>query len=235
MYLVARLARSHVTVALSGDGGDELFGGYDRYHRALGLSRQIDRVPRWARAGLARTLTSVPTRWWDGLRVVPSNRRPDDVGHKVHRLAGMVSLPDLRFRYDELTAHSPHGAAAPVSGSLDQGALRWMMLSDVGSYLYEDVLAKVDRTTMAVSLEARAPLLDHRDRGVGVSRPLEPTVGPPPGKHLLRKVLARHVPVVLFEQPKMGFGVPIGAWLGDRSEAGLTPCWTASASTPRGC
>ncbi|MFN0160954.1 MAG: asparagine synthase (glutamine-hydrolyzing) [Burkholderiales bacterium] len=226
-YLVAAMARRQVTVSLSGDGGDELLGGYNRYLWAERIWKRIARVPvpaRRAAAALARAIP--PARWDRAWRVLPRRWQLAQPGDKLHKLAGLAATGDGRAAYDYLTSQY-RGRAALVVGiqeataSQDHG--HWsvadraladnMMLADALGYLPDDILTKVDRATMAVSLESRAPFLDHRVVEFAFSLPLSLKIRGRSGKWLLRKVLERHVPTRLTDRPKMGFGVPIDAWL----------------------
>ncbi len=225
--LVAKLARRQVTVSLSGDGGDELFGGYSRYPMAERLWRALGPVPRAARAGAAVAMRSVPVSAWDALgRALPRRMRVASTGDKVYKLAGVVGARSGLEVYDLMLAH--HREPTPVVLGVDEptrvgahpfwgGAGRHiyedMMLSDALGYLPDVILVKVDRATMAVSLEARAPYLDHRVVEFAFNLPMRFKVRDRQSKWLLRRVLDRHVPRALIERPKMGFNVPIDAWL----------------------
>ncbi len=219
--LVSELAREHVTVALSGDGGDELFGGYNRHlwgPRVWGLA---SRTPAAARALAARGLRLLSPAAWD--EVAKASRLPlRTPGDKAHKLAGLLELEGLDALYLGLTSIWPEPHRL-VRGSrpLDSESPRLegasvaeeMMLRDLVGYLPDDILTKVDRASMAVSLEVRVPLLDHRVVELAWRLPSEHKAHRGVGKRVLRDLLARHVPRALFERPKMGFGVPIDAWL----------------------
>ncbi|HET8773720.1 MAG TPA: asparagine synthase (glutamine-hydrolyzing), partial [Thermoanaerobaculia bacterium] len=223
-HLVAQLARRHVTVALSGDGGDELFGGYNRYVIGQKLFRRLAALPRALRPALGRLLTSVPPRAWDRL-LAPVLRQPRP-GERVHKVARVLAADDPDAMYFELVSHWANvviGGGKAVSPLADRSA--WppledpterMMYFDQLSYLPDDILAKVDRASMAVSLEAREPLLDHRLVEFAWTLPLSMKVRNGKGKLLLRRVLDRYVPRPLIERPKMGFGIPLEAWLRGR-------------------
>jgi asparagine synthase (glutamine-hydrolysing) len=230
-YLVARLARQHVTVALSGDGGDELFGGYNRYVWADRIWRSVGWMPHRGRLALAELGRAVRPAAWDRLgrgaaALAGRHRIPPGVGLKVHKLADLVASTDARELYARLV--SAHGDPAslviggrePSSILLGQDDLlerlpptARMMYLDLVSYLVDDILVKVDRATMAASLEARAPLLDHRVVEFAWRLPLSIRMRDGVGKWPLRRLLERHLPRELFERPKMGFGVPIPQWL----------------------
>jgi asparagine synthase (glutamine-hydrolysing) len=223
-HLVAQLARRHVTVALSGDGGDELFGGYNRYFIGQNLFRRLAALPRSLRPALGRLLTAVPPRVWDRL-LAPVLRQPRP-GERVHKVARVLAADDPDAMYFELVSHWSNvvlGGGEAVSPLTDRST--WppledpterMMYFDQLSYLPDDILAKVDRASMAVSLEAREPLLDHRLVEFAWTLPLSMKVHDGKGKRVLRRVLDRYVPRPLIDRPKMGFGMPLEAWLRGR-------------------
>jgi asparagine synthase (glutamine-hydrolysing) len=224
-FLLSRLTRGHVTVALSGDGGDELFAGYDRY-RVAGMAR-LAFLPPAARRALGRGLGALPPDTWDTLaRCLPASRRPPAVGDKLAKLARVLRARDDDDVYRAVIAlwetpedlvpgalPAPDAASDPALARDLPDFLARMQYLDSVTYLPDDILTKVDRASMAVSLEARVPLLDHRVVELAWHLPpgLKRRNGVP--KWLLRQVLYRHVPRTLIERPKMGFGVPIGAWL----------------------
>lgn len=227
--LVSRLARRHVTVALSGDGGDELFAGYNRHVWASRLWWSMRVVPAPLRHLAARALESRPPADWDdlaasGARVLPLLRLRTP-GDKAHKLAGLLDATDFDQLYLALTSlwREPERVVARrTSGS---AALRFaerlphatpaaeMMFRDLVSYLPDDILTKVDRASMSVGLEARVPLLDHRVVALAWRLPLSLKLRGGESKWILRRVLERHVPRALFDRPKMGFGVPVGDWV----------------------
>ena len=224
--LVSRMTRDHVTVALSGDGGDELFAGYNRYLQGAQIAKAIGLLPQAMRKIAARALMAFPPAAWDQLfGLVPENRRPRLAGDKVHKLAGVLGEDDVGF-YRELISQWD-GAWSLVRGAargneiLDDRDLRrrfgdnveWMQYLDTLTYLPDDILTKVDRASMAVSLEARVPMLDHRVVEFAWRLPKRFKIREGKGKWLLRQVLSRYVPMSLVERPKMGFGVPIDTWL----------------------
>jgi asparagine synthase (glutamine-hydrolysing) len=226
-FLVSQLARRHVTVALSGDGGDELFSGYTRYAIGDRLWRILSRLPRRARTAVASVLRGVPARRWDGLlkgplQLVPERSRPRLVGDKLNKLAGVIDLDGSDAIYDALTALWPDPGRVVIGAEVPQAApevsgpddpVRRMMLSDLTCYLPDDILVKVDRASMAVGLEARVPLLDHRLVEFSATLPMSVLRRNGQSKWPLRRVLDRHVPNAITERPKMGFGVPIDGWL----------------------
>jgi asparagine synthase (glutamine-hydrolysing) len=224
--LVSRLARRHVTVALSGDGGDEVFAGYNRHVAAGGLLSRLAALPRPARAALARTMTALPPdRWESLLRVIPGRVRPRLLGEKLHKMGGLLNL-DEREQYRRMVSQWPEPEMVAIggrerAGPLDQSGLRgrfpdavaWMRYLDLVTYLPGDILTKVDRASMSTSLEVRAPLLDHRLIEFSFRVPSAVHLHQGRSKYLLRRVLERYVPRSLIDRPKMGFGVPLGDWL----------------------
>jgi asparagine synthase (glutamine-hydrolysing) len=223
-YLVAALTRTHVTVALSGDGGDELFAGYNRYTVATRMWKWLSFLPRPLRAGLARGLTAVsPARWETLLSVWP--RLPGQAGDKLHKLAGVLAVRDVDELYRGINTHWEPADIMP--GTAEPRGLLWdesvasdipdplsrMQFLDLVTYLPDDILTKVDRATMAVALEARVPLIDHRVVEFAWRLPRRAKIRNGVSKWLLRQVLYRHVPAELVERPKMGFGVPLADWL----------------------
>jgi asparagine synthase (glutamine-hydrolysing) len=229
--LVSQLARQHVTVALSGDGGDELFAGYNRYLYGARMLPRVSRMPRPMRHLVAAGLTSVSPAAWDRLYRftaslvpgVPAQRLAGERIHKLGRLMGAASVGDM-YRSLLSAWPQPHGLLADGRASDDPTArildaaepvdlLDRMMLADQTTYLPDDLLAKVDRASMAVSLEVRAPLLDHRVVEFSWRLPRALKIRGDAGKWLLRQVLYRRVPADIVERPKMGFSVPIDRWL----------------------
>lgn len=230
-FLVAQLARRHVTVALSGDAGDEVLGGYTRYFWALNVWRAISLLPSPLRAGAAALIAKLAPARWDPWLDTVSRRLPPPLrqtmpGDKLQKLAGLFSVQDAHALYLRLLSTWKDPGALAVGGEdvvppLTRHAetlgitsfAEQMMLTDTGLYLPDDILVKVDRATMAVSLEGRIPLLDPRVVSFAWSLPATMKVRQGKGKLPLRRVLSRYVPPELFERPKMGFGVPIGTWL----------------------
>lgn len=229
--LISRLARRHVTVALSGDGGDELFGGYNRHLWGLWLLRRGRWLPLRLRQILSRLLASLPPRRWDQLfalfgHVLPPRIRYATPGDKIHKLAGVMGANDLGSLYRLFVTHWNDPARVVLGGSEPKmpvfDPLAWpecpdsahlMMYLDLTTYLPDDILVKLDRAAMAVSLEARIPFLDHRLAEFAWSLPLDMKIRGGQGKWALRQVLHRYVPAALVERPKMGFGVPLDVWL----------------------
>ena len=225
-YLVSAMTRQHVTVALSGDGGDELFAGYNRYQLARRSWLALSLLPRPMRHALAGAVTSVSAECWSRLLgFLPRNAVPAQPGDKLHKLASILALPDDGAVYRRLVTHwepsqimpgveEPKGILWDTSLRRHMpGFLERMQFLDLVTYLPDDILTKVDRASMAVALEARVPLLDHRVVEFAWRLPRSAKVRRGTSKWLLRQVLYRHVPRDLVERPKMGFGVPIGQWL----------------------
>lgn len=230
-FLVSRLARAHVTVALSGDGGDELFGGYHRYFNGRRIHRTLGPLPAALRGALGRGVQGLSPATWDralaGLRwVMPARWRGLLTGDRLHKAAGLFKESTLEGMYRSLTALWPRPdlllPGVPEAPSLlehtfpelaGRDPVEKMMFLDLLTYLTDDILVKVDRASMACSLEARAPLLDPRVAELAWRLPLGWKLRGSEGKWLLRQLAYRHVPQALLDRPKMGFGVPVGAWL----------------------
>jgi asparagine synthase (glutamine-hydrolysing) len=227
-FLIAQLARQHVTVALSGDGGDELFGGYNRYFLGARTWPRLSRLPLRLRRMLGGAIHALSTASWDRLATIarpltPLRYQVETAGYKLHKVADVVASRDAREFYARLTSQrwQQPVALAPVPGDLSATPL-WpslsslahqMMLLDAITYLPDDILVKVDRAAMAVSLETRVPMLDHRVFEFAWRLPLHLKVRAGKGKWLLRRLLHRYVPARLVERPKMGFAVPLDRWL----------------------
>jgi asparagine synthase (glutamine-hydrolysing) len=219
-YLVCRLARRDVTVALSGDGGDEVFFGYNR-HKALGrLSDKLDVIPPLARKFAARALAAPGPAVWDAAaRAIPSGRRPRMAGTKVEKLARALAAPDADTRYLDLLTHWSEDLTGMglkrglPDGASDRDPAARAAWADTVGYLPNDILTKVDRASMAVSLEARVPLLDHRLVEFAWTLPTNLKIRDGVTKWPLRQILYRHVPRELVDRPKAGFAVPLDDWL----------------------
>jgi len=229
-YLVSKIASREVTVALSGDGGDELYGGYNRHLWGPRVWAAVRAVPALVRRGASAAGRALSEARWNALggtadRVVPGGievRRP---GQKVHKLADALPARDPAELYERLDTqwfaptelvrglrHCP----SPVRRAFDEadGAFaERMMYADLVGYLPDQILTKVDRTTMAVSLEGRVPMLDHRLVEFAWRLPAELKIRDGTGKWVLRQVLYRHVPKSIVDRPKTGFGFPVGDWL----------------------
>ncbi|MFW6169317.1 MAG: asparagine synthase (glutamine-hydrolyzing) [Planctomycetota bacterium] len=214
-FLVSRLAREHVTVALSGDGGDELFGGYERYRRIQSIWNRFGRLPAPLRGACARLLQScLPPRGGGTLC------------RKMRTLSGFLDAPDPRHLYTRFHTHWKDPLAVVLDGYLPatlfsscgewarrDDYLEEMMYVDSLTYLPDDILVKTDRASMAVSLETRVPFLDHRLVEFAWTLPADLKFRHGCSKWIVREVLNRHLPPKLVDRPKMGFGVPIGDWL----------------------
>lgn len=222
-FLVSQLARQHVTVSLSGDAGDELFCGYNRYQMTSHMWRKLSHVPVPLRRLASRVITAISPRTWDHLAGFLPHER---VGDKLHKGAAVLASTSAAGLYRGLISHwAEPGAVVVGSGAftplisgrepeleaLDH--VQRMMAMDMLGYLPDDILAKVDRAAMGVSLETRVPFLDHRVVEFAWRLPLNYKLRNGVTKWPLRQVLYRHVPRALVERPKMGFGVPIAQWL----------------------
>ncbi len=223
-FLVSRFARSEVKVAVTGDGGDELFGGYNRHFLAPKLWQQVQKLPLSVRSLIGSQLGRLPASFWSSLVSVLPGRQAPHLGGKVQmalRAAGSArSFDDVYASFlDEWSfERSPvfGGKGDPASFDMDLAgapdALR-TMTCDAVSYLPDDILCKVDRASMAVSLETRVPYLDHRVAELAARIPLAMKVRGGSGKQILRKLLYREAPRELFDRPKAGFAVPVGEWI----------------------
>ncbi len=226
-YLVSKLARQHVTVALSGDGGDECFAGYTRYHWIDRLARWSGLMPAPMRRWSGNALRSLSPEGWDALlSPIPRKFRPNQVGDKIHKGASLLDLDGVEAMYRAVIAQWPDpdramsGASEPAAVAVDPALARDMAdpvarlrYYDMMHYLPDDILTKVDRASMAVSLEVRVPLLDHRVVEWSWRLPRQRLRRGLQGKQVLRRVLERYVPPALFERQKMGFAIPLGDWL----------------------
>ena len=232
--LVSQFARQEVTVALCGDGGDELFGGYNRYVYGAQILTRVSRIPRIVRQPVGPGLGSVSAPAWDRLHQLTASMLPvppEHFGERVHKLGHLLNAGSMADMYRSLLSawQEPQALLGAdllsgvksdadvtsriMDGSSPPDVLDRMMLADQMMYLPDDLLAKVDRASMAVSLEVRAPLLDHTVVAFSWRLPQSMKVRGAVGKRILREVLYRRVPRRLVERPKMGFSVPIDAWL----------------------
>ena len=231
-FLIAQLARQHVTVALSGDGGDEMFGGYNRYLWANRIWQRVGGLSPHVRMAIAHQMTRFSPQTWNQIWQMLAPFLPDRLnlllpGEKLHKLAKVLASPNPQSIYRDLISQwqSPTQvvqglAQEPLTAISDLS--QWpnyrnftveMMYLDAITYLPDDILTKVDRAAMGVGLETRVPFLDHRLVKFAHTLPLDFKIHAGQSKWLLRQVLYRYVPPALVERPKMGFSVPIGDWL----------------------
>lgn len=224
-YLVSRLAKEHVTVSLSGDGGDELFAGYNRYILAQKLWSVLAVFPMSFKKLASKLIYSFnPTTWDKIAKTIPGRWRPFRLGDKVHKFAALLiqSSDDL---YKNLVSFWEKPAELVVGGAeifswpqpiTNLNFVEQMQYIDSVTYLPDDILTKVDRASMSVSLETRMPLLDYRLVEFVWTLPFQFKLRNKETKWLLRRILEKYLPHQLVERPKMGFGVPIGHWLRDQ-------------------
>ena len=235
-HLVCHAARQHVTVALSGDAGDELFGGYNRYFWGPRIWRRLAWLPYPVRQALGKAISSLPVAGWDALgaplnALLPGTQGIARVGDKAHKLAARLrGVQDMDDLYVSLVSEwqdpaqvvrgqggavvePPSLLADPLPAAGVEDATLRMMYRDSMTYLPDDILCKVDRAAMATSLETRVPFLDHRVAELAWQLPLSLKIRGNEGKWALRQVLYNYVPRELIERPKAGFGIPVGQWI----------------------
>ena len=230
-FLISQLARKHVKVCLSGDGGDELFCGYNRYLATKNFSNILFRLPLGLRKRVAQFITLIPPDKIDILfnilqKFLHQKFRYSNLGDKFHKGAEVVAFSSLEDFYIKLVSHWQDPSSLVIGATESSSELsrlklgfegldsvQKMMAMDMMSYLPDDILVKMDRATMAVSLEGRMPFLDHRVVDFSWRLPQSMKLRHGESKWILRQVLYRYVPKALIERPKMGFGVPIGLWL----------------------
>jgi asparagine synthase (glutamine-hydrolysing) len=226
-FLISQMTRKYVTVSLSGDAGDELFGGYNRHFLVRSLWKKIGWLPRYLRSAVAFGLTAItPARWDSFAALLPANIRLLYTGDKMHKLAGILSLESPQIMYRQLVSHW-YEPCSIIPGTHEPATLitdpsTWpelpdftylMMFLDTLTYLPDNILVKVDRAAMGVSLETRVPFLDHRVVEFAWRLPLQFKLRDGVGKRVLRQVLYKYVPKSLIERQKQGFGIPIDSWL----------------------
>lgn len=226
-YLVSRLARREVTVSLSGDGGDELFAGYERYFRCVDVWQKLSRVPLSLRSMIAATLQVLPLPLLKpAVAAMQSLTRHEVSADRLRKFCYMLSSRSVCDLYLGMLSHW-HDPAAVVRGgqlpdyflsetdnwAISREAMENMSFADMNTYLPGDILTKLDRASMAVSLEGRVPLLDHRVVELSWRLPMSTKLRDGKGKWPLRQILYKHVPREMIERPKKGFGVPIDTWL----------------------
>lgn len=229
--MVSRLASQHVSVCLSGDGGDELFGGYNRYVGGMKLWRKLAYLPIGIRKKIGSVMVRIPPSLWDAVfdrlgGLLPRNWRFQTPGDKLHKLADILSFQSVDEIYYKLVSNWSDSEQLVIGRSVPIPAFNQercfsqlaepehqMMGLDTQTYLPDDILMKVDRAAMGVSLETRVPMLDHRVVEFAWTLPMEMKIQGYRGKWLLRRVLDRHVPATLIERTKSGFAVPIDSWL----------------------
>ena len=226
-HLVACLARQQVTVSLSGDGGDELFGGYNRYVWGRSIWDRAGGISPLLRRAMGRALLAISPETWDRFgRALPRRFRQPTFGDRVHKLAEVIGAENSDELYLSLVSQQREReslvvgakelqmwADSETAGLGQRDFTERMMFHDLVGYLTDDILVKVDRAAMATSLETRVPMLDHRLVEFASQLPLHMKIRHGQGKWLVRQVLQRYVPKQLFDRPKQGFGIPIDAWL----------------------
>lgn len=226
-YLVSKLAKQQVTVSLSGDAGDELFCGYNRYKLTSQLWKRLSFIPAPMREVASKLITSIPPAAWDKMgAIIPGGKSYASLGDKIHKGAGVLASNDSGQLYLSMVSQITNPAEWVIKGIepstklinnspllTEFNDIEQMMLLDTISYLPDDILTKVDRAAMGVSLEGRVPFLDHRIFEFAWTLPLDYKFRDGQTKWPLRQLLYRYVPKELIERPKMGFGVPIGDWL----------------------
>jgi len=226
-FLVSKLAKQHVTVSLSGDGGDELFCGYNRYIMTNNMWKKLSILPVPLRVMIAKGLTSLSPHTWNNLnKFIPGSRHYNNIGGLLHKGAGVLASRTVEELYLGLVSHHSNPSELVIRGQEPSTLLtdnspdltglddvQRMMALDMVTYLPDDILVKVDRAAMAASLETRVPFLDHRVVEFAWTLPMAIKNLNGQSKWPLRQILYKYVPKELIERPKMGFGVPIDSWL----------------------
>ena len=228
-FILSQLAREQVTVSLSGDGGDELFCGYDRYMVASSLFNSLSRIPKPLRFGLSNILSQISPNGWNRtlsplIKFLKLRWQRSKPGFLVPRFAELLKFNKRQELYQQMISHWNQpivlsaNESVPTFGienpwSSSDNFIEELMFLDMMTYLPDDILTKVDRASMGVGLEVRVPLLDHRVVEFAWSLPLSFKLQGKTGKAILRQVLKKYLPTEMFDRPKMGFAVPIGDWL----------------------
>lgn len=226
-YLVAKLAKKHVTVSLSGDAGDELFAGYNRYSFTSNTWNKLSVIPKVLRVQIAHAIQSLSPNEWNNMagiigKAIPEIKRWQNIGDKLHKGARVMSSKSASDLYLGMVSHWDEPENIVINGKEPRGTelnisslndIERMMALDSLTYLPDDILCKVDRAAMGVSLETRVPFLDHRVVEYAWHLPLEYKLRDGQAKWVLKQVLYKYVPQELIDRPKMGFGVPIDSWL----------------------
>jgi asparagine synthase (glutamine-hydrolysing) len=230
-FLVSQLAKKNITVCLSGDGGDEIFAGYNKYFLGQSIWQKISWLPKNLRQIIANNLTNLSPQNWDDILtkvnfLLPAKFRYSTFGNSIHKLAGVFAVSDPEEMYFGLASHWKQPTDVVINSrepdTIFSQRQYWaqlpdftqrMMYLDTVTYLPDDILVKVDRASMGVSLEGRIPFLDHRVVELAWRIPLSMKIRHDQGKWLLRQILHKYVPQNLIERPKTGFGIPIDSWL----------------------
>jgi asparagine synthase (glutamine-hydrolysing) len=230
-FLVAKMARQHVTVAWSGDAGEALFGGYNRYLWANVLWKRIYRIPMFMRdiltSGLENISPSLVNKLYSlSAGIIPEKFHIANAGDKAQKLARVFSATSMETIYYQLVSHWNNSTQIVIGGAEPPNLKiesmigdqfpefeHRMMYCDAITYLPDDILVKVDRAAMGVSLEMRIPFLDHRVVEFAWQLPLSMKIRNGRGKRILRRILQKYVPYELIDRPKMGFAIPLDFWL----------------------